>query len=116
MHSVSLDPDEDESEAHSFAMLQTYLSSLGDAEQAEFYDTTLPTIVDYAMKLKTLKPTERSLCYSLQQQCGAVSVSRGFGAALLACGFLSCFPKRTPKTHPTLRDCNFAPFFSRLHK
>ncbi|CAG0922472.1 unnamed protein product [Notodromas monacha] len=68
---VSLDPDEDESEAHSFAMLQTYLSSLGDAEQAEFYDTTLPTIVDYAMKLKTLKPTERSLCYSLQQQSHA---------------------------------------------
>jgi hypothetical protein len=64
---VSLDPDEDESETKSFEMLKKYLASLGDAEHVEFFDTTLPTLVDYAIRLKVHKPVD-GLCYSLQQQ------------------------------------------------
>lgn len=39
---------------------------------------------------------------------------RCFLASLLAHAFFSTFPKRTPKTHPTLQDFNFTLFFQHL--
>ncbi|KAG8235427.1 hypothetical protein J437_LFUL017395 [Ladona fulva] len=35
---------------------------------------------------------------------------------MVAHGFFSTYPKRTPKTHPTLQDFNFTHFFRHLHR
>lgn len=46
-----------------------------------------------------------------------VEIDRSLAASLIAHAFLSTFPRRTAKTHPTLQDFNFAGhFFHHLHR
>jgi len=45
-----------------------------------------------------------------------VQIERRLIGSLLAHAFLSTFPRRTNKTHPTLQDFNFWPFFNQLHR
>lgn len=44
-----------------------------------------------------------------------IEYSYAFVASLIANAFFSTYPKRTPKTHPTLKDFNFTNFFKYLH-
>lgn len=46
----------------------------------------------------------------------SVEYSYAFVSSLIANAFFSTYPKRTAKTHPTLRDFNFTNFFRHLHK
>lgn len=46
----------------------------------------------------------------------SVEYSYAFVSSLIANAFFSTYPKRTAKTHPTLRDFNFTDFFRHLHK
>lgn len=86
-----------------------------------------------ALDLKLLKPGN-GFHFSLQQQGNSFDFSfklkfsddfifnaadqmvykRSFLASLLSHSFFSTFPKRTPKTHPTLQDFNFTFFFKHL--
>lgn len=88
-----------------------------------------------ALDLKLLKPGN-GFHFSLQQQGKYVYIflnvffnvfneisldsadqmvyKRSFLASLLSHSFFSTFPKRTPKTHPTLQDFNFTFFFKHL--
>ncbi|XP_045024136.1 uncharacterized protein LOC116923912 isoform X3 [Daphnia magna] len=89
---------------------------LSDDERQDLFDTQLPTMVDYALQLKSLKPL-RGLHFSLQQQSDRVEIDRRFAASLVAHAFFSTFPRRTVKTHPTLQDFNFAGhFFQHLNR
>lgn len=68
--STSLEPDEetlgDQKVFDVFCdeVVDTWLS---DDERQDLFDTQLPTMVDYALQLKSLKPL-RGLHFSLQQQ------------------------------------------------
>lgn len=46
----------------------------------------------------------------------SIEYSYAFVSSLIANAFFSTYPKRTAKTHPTLRDFNFTNFFRHLHK
>ncbi|XP_046461885.1 uncharacterized protein LOC124208188 isoform X2 [Daphnia pulex] len=116
---TSLEPDEetlgDQKVFDVFCdeVVDTWLS---DDERQDLFDTQLPTMVDYALQLKSLKPL-RGLHFSLQQQSDRVEIDRRFAASLVAHAFFSTFPRRTLKTHPTLQDFNFAGhFFQHLHR
>uniref|UniRef100_A0A336LHU1 poly(ADP-ribose) glycohydrolase n=1 Tax=Culicoides sonorensis TaxID=179676 RepID=A0A336LHU1_CULSO len=111
---VSLDPDEEERDAHLFDGLKNFVEGdLSADEKTHFVTQTVKTIAQHAKNLKTLRPP-RGLSFSLQQQADTTELSYDLVASLLANAFFSTFPKRTEKTHPTLQDFNFTHFFKGL--
>lgn len=114
MCNVGLDPDEPERPDQTvFEALKLLLEEMDTAEREHFLQHTGPAMVRRALDLKNLKPPG-GLHFSLQQQGDRVEYDRPFIASLLAHAFFSSYPKRTPKTHPTLQDCNFSMFFKTL--
>ncbi|KAK3920453.1 Poly(ADP-ribose) glycohydrolase [Frankliniella fusca] len=115
MCNVGLDPDEpDRPDQTVFDGLRRYLEEdLSAVEREHVLRYTAPAMVRRALALKDLKPAG-GLHFSLQQQGDRVEYDRAFIASLLAHAFFSSYPKRTPKTHPTLQDCNFSLFFRNL--
>ncbi|XP_011879777.1 PREDICTED: uncharacterized protein LOC105568585 isoform X3 [Vollenhovia emeryi] len=116
MCNISLDPEEDAQDADLFSMLGTFLDNdLDLAEREQVFTKTIPRMVEKAKALKSTKPPQ-GLHFSLQQQGDSVEYSYAFVSSLIANAFFSTYPKRTSKTHPTLRDFNFTNFFRHLHK
>ncbi|KYN32482.1 Poly(ADP-ribose) glycohydrolase [Trachymyrmex septentrionalis] len=116
MCNISLDPEEDVQDPDLFSMLGTFLDNdLDLAEREQVFTKTIPRIVEQAKALKSTKPPQ-GLHFSLQQQGDSVEYSYAFVSSLIANAFFSTYPKRTAKTHPTLRDFNFTNFFRYLHK
>ncbi|KYM89815.1 Poly(ADP-ribose) glycohydrolase [Atta colombica] len=116
MCNISLDPEEDVQDADLFSMLGTFLDNdLDLAEREQVFTKTIPRIVEQAKALKSTKPPQ-GLHFSLQQQGDSVEYNYAFVSSLIANAFFSTYPKRTVKTHPTLRDFNFTNFFRHLHK
>ncbi|KAJ1523712.1 hypothetical protein ONE63_001546 [Megalurothrips usitatus] len=115
MCNVGLDPDEPERPDQTvFDGLRVFLDEdLAREEREHFLRHTAPAMARRALDLKNLKPAG-GLHFSLQQQGDRVEYERPFVASLLAHAFFSSYPKRTPKTHPTLQDCNFSMFFKNL--
>ncbi|XP_058807279.1 uncharacterized protein LOC131673367 isoform X2 [Phymastichus coffea] len=115
MCNISLDPEEDIQDSHLFDGLAKYLNEdLTTEEREHVLGKTIPRIVGRAKALKTHKPPQ-GLHFSLQQQGDTIEHSYAFVASLIANAFFSTYPKRTPKTHPTLRDFNFTHFFKHLN-
>lgn len=66
--SISLDPDEEIVDPQQFIGLLNFLDNeLTSEERSVFFSTTLPCIVNRAMKIKDLRP-KTGLHFSLQQQ------------------------------------------------
>ncbi|OXU28965.1 hypothetical protein TSAR_015795 [Trichomalopsis sarcophagae] len=115
MCNISLDPEEDIQEPDLFVGLARYLDEdLSSTEREHVLTKSIPRIASQAKALKTHKPPQ-GLHFSLQQQGDTVEHSYAFVASLIANAFFSTYPKRTPKTHPTLKDFNFTNFFKHLH-
>ncbi|XP_031787310.1 uncharacterized protein LOC100122895 isoform X3 [Nasonia vitripennis] len=115
MCNISLDPEEDIQEPDLFVGLARYLDEdLSSTEREHVLTKSIPRIASQAKALKTHKPPQ-GLHFSLQQQGDTIEHSYAFVASLIANAFFSTYPKRTPKTHPTLRDFNFTNFFKHLH-
>ncbi|XP_046393465.1 uncharacterized protein LOC124161237 [Ischnura elegans] len=114
---VGLDPDDSEKPDPSvFSGLRSFLDrDMNQEERQHFLSVTLPSIVHCALQLKQWRPPS-GLHFSLQQQPDRVQLSRQFLASIVSHAFFSTFPKRTPKTHPTLQDFNFTHFFRHLHR
>lgn len=116
--SINLDPDEiplkgDETRFRDF---EEYLTDvLNDSHRLHFFKAVLPGLVSSAQRLRVLKPVP-SFQFSLQQEDGANYYERRFLASMVANAFLSTFPRRTIKTHPTLQDFSFGEFFRHLQK
>ncbi|XP_020289730.1 uncharacterized protein LOC109857629 isoform X2 [Pseudomyrmex gracilis] len=116
MCNISLDPEEDVQDPNLFSKLATFLDKdLDLAEREQVFTKTIPQMVERAKALKSTKPPQ-GLHFSLQQQGDSVEYSYAFVSSLIANAFFSTYPKRTAKTHPTLRDFNFTNFFRHLHK
>ncbi|XP_032682695.1 uncharacterized protein LOC116849547 isoform X1 [Odontomachus brunneus] len=116
MCNISLDPEEDVQDPNLFAELATFLDKdLDLAEREQVFTKTIPRMVERAKALRSTKPPQ-GLHFSLQQQGDSVEYSYAFVSSLIANAFFSTYPKRTTKTHPTLRDFNFTNFFRHLHK
>nr|XP_033331433.1 uncharacterized protein LOC117223321 isoform X5 [Megalopta genalis] len=114
LKSISLDPEEDSQDPELFAELAAFLDKdLDSAEREHVLTKTIPRMVDRAKALRNCKPPQ-GLHFSLQQQGDCVEYSYGFVSSLVANAFFSTYPKRTAKTHPTLRDFNFTNFFKHL--
>ncbi|XP_012272787.1 uncharacterized protein LOC105695623 isoform X4 [Orussus abietinus] len=112
---ISLDPEEDVQDPDLFLGLATFLDvDLGSTERGHVFEKTIPRMVERAKALRSTKPPQ-GLRFSLQQQGDCVEYSYGFASSLVANAFFSTYPKRTSKTHPTLRDFNFTNFFKNLH-
>ncbi|XP_077514418.1 uncharacterized protein LOC144125160 isoform X2 [Amblyomma americanum] len=107
---VGLDPEDPPREEIRLDLLKRFLKSLSADESRRFFESTLPSLIGSALKLRELRPSGGFL-YSLQQQEGMFALSRPFVASLLANAFFSTFPKRTPRTHPTLLDFNCSELF-----
>ncbi|CAK9832118.1 Poly(ADP-ribose) glycohydrolase [Anthophora retusa] len=115
MCNISLDPDEDIPDPELFTGLGTFLDNDLDAtERNQILTNTIPRMVERAKALRLCKPPQ-GLHYSLQQQGDCVEYSYALVSSLIANAFFSTYPKRTAKTHPTLRDFNFTNFFKHLH-
>lgn len=114
---VGLDPDDSEKPDPSiFSGLRSFLDrDMDQTARQHFLTVTLPSMVNCALQLKQWRPPS-GLHFSLQQQPDRVQLPRPFLASLVAHAFFSTFPKRTPKTHPTLQDFNFTHFFRHLHR
>ncbi|XP_071455534.1 uncharacterized protein [Hetaerina americana] len=114
---VGLDPDDpDKPDPSVFSGLRSFLDrDMDQTVRQHFLTVTLPSIVHCALQMKQWRPPS-GLHFSLQQQPDRVQLSRQFLASLVAHAFFSTFPKRTPKTHPTLQDFNFTHFFRHLHR
>ncbi|KAL3282245.1 hypothetical protein HHI36_005438 [Cryptolaemus montrouzieri] len=111
---ISLDPDDETPEPDLFLGFQKFLENeLNKEERNIFFNRTLPNMVTRALKLKELKP-KGGLHFSLQQQPDFTELDYEFVSALIANAFFSTFPKRTEKSHPTLRNFNFSNFFKSL--
>ncbi|XP_011496990.1 PREDICTED: uncharacterized protein LOC105361492 [Ceratosolen solmsi marchali] len=111
----NLDPEEDLKEPDLFIGLVNYLEKeLNSTERNHIFTKTIPYMVNRAKILKIHKPPQ-GLYFSLQQQGDTIEHSYAFVASLIANAFFSTYPKRTPKTHPTLMDFNFTNFFKYLH-
>ncbi|XP_076282609.1 uncharacterized protein LOC143210048 isoform X2 [Lasioglossum baleicum] len=114
MCNISLDPEEDSQDPELFSELISFLENdLDSAERDHVLAKTIPRMVDRAKALRSCKPPQ-GLHFSLQQQGDSVEYSYGFVSSLIANAFFSTYPKRTTKTHPTLRDFNFTNFFKHL--
>lgn len=107
---VGLDQEEPPREEIRLDLLKRFLKSLPADESRRFFEATLPALIGSALRLRELRPTGGFL-YCLQQQEGMFALSRPFLASLLANAFFSTFPKRTPRTHPTLLDFNCSELF-----
>lgn len=115
MCNISLDPDEDNHDSDLFLAFGRFLEEdLTPAERKQVFLKTIPKIVERAKALRPCKPP-LGLHFSLQQQGDTVDYNYGFISSLIANAFFSTYPKRTAKTHPTLRDFNFTNFFNNLH-
>ncbi|KOC70768.1 Poly(ADP-ribose) glycohydrolase [Habropoda laboriosa] len=115
MCNISLDPEEDVQDPELFVGLGRFLDNdLDSTERNLIFTNTIPRIVERAKALKSCKPPQ-GLHFSLQQQGDCVEYSYAFVSSLIANAFFSTYPKRTAKTHPTLRDFNFTNFFKHLH-
>ncbi|XP_006620482.1 uncharacterized protein LOC102672308 isoform X1 [Apis dorsata] len=115
LKSISLDPEEDIQDPELFSGLATFLNTdLDSTEQDQIFVNTIPRMVERAKALRSCKPPQ-GLHFSLQQQGDCVEYSYAFISSLIANAFFSTYPKRTAKTHPTLRDFNFTNFFKHLH-
>ncbi|XP_011338824.1 uncharacterized protein LOC105280197 isoform X2 [Ooceraea biroi] len=115
MCNISLD-EEDVRDPDLFSRLATFLDKdLDLAEREQVLTKTIPRMVERAKALKSTKPPQ-GLHFSLQQQGDSVEYSYAFVSSLIANAFFSTYPKRTTKTHPTLRDFNFTNFFRHLYK
>ncbi|KAK2579661.1 hypothetical protein KPH14_011584 [Odynerus spinipes] len=115
MCNISLDPEEDIQDPELFTGLAKFLDEdLDSAEREQVFTKTIPRMVERAKSLRSTKPPQ-GLHYSLQQQGDIVEYSYAFVSSLIANAFFSTYPKRTTKTHPTLRDFNFTNFFKHLH-
>ncbi|XP_076175355.1 uncharacterized protein LOC143150746 isoform X3 [Ptiloglossa arizonensis] len=115
MCNISLDPEEDVQDPELFSGLATFLDNdLDSAEREQVLAKTIPRMVERAKALRSCKPPQ-GLHFSLQQQGDCVEYSYAFASSLIANAFFSTYPKRTAKTHPTLRDFNFTNFFKHLH-
>ncbi|XP_043592405.1 uncharacterized protein LOC122572010 isoform X1 [Bombus pyrosoma] len=115
LKSISLDPEEDVQDPELFSGLATFLDTdLDFTERDQIFINTIPRIVERAKALRSCKPPQ-GLHFSLQQQGDCVEYSYAFISSLIANAFFSTYPKRTAKTHPTLRDFNFTNFFKHLH-
>ncbi|XP_076228660.1 uncharacterized protein LOC116433644 isoform X3 [Nomia melanderi] len=114
LKSISLDPEEDSQDPELFSGLASFLDAdLDSAERGHVLGKTIPRMVERAKALRSCKPPQ-GLHFSLQQQGDCVEYSYGFVSSLIANAFFSTYPKRTAKTHPTLRDFNFTNFFKHL--
>ncbi|XP_043263876.1 uncharacterized protein LOC122404047 isoform X3 [Colletes gigas] len=114
LKSISLDPEEDVQDPELFSGLATFLDDdLEAAEREQILAKTIPRMVERAKALRCCKPPQ-GLHFSLQQQGDCVEYSYAFASSLIANAFFSTYPKRTAKTHPTLRDFNFTNFFKHL--
>ncbi|XP_043667791.1 uncharacterized protein LOC122628947 isoform X1 [Vespula pensylvanica] len=115
MCNISLDPEEDIQDPELFTGLAKFLDEdLDSIEREQVFKKTIPRMVERAKSLRSTKPPQ-GLHYSLQQQGDSVEYSYAFVSSLIANAFFSTYPKRTTKTHPTLRDFNFTNFFKHLH-
>ncbi|KAK9299290.1 hypothetical protein QLX08_007647 [Tetragonisca angustula] len=115
LKSISLDPEEDVQDPELFSGLATFLDNdLDTTERHQIFVNTIPRMVERAKALRSCKPPQ-GLHFSLQQQGDCVEYSYAFISSLIANAFFSTYPKRTAKTHPTLRDFNFTNFFKHLH-
>ncbi|XP_043521098.1 uncharacterized protein LOC122534487 isoform X5 [Frieseomelitta varia] len=115
MCNISLDPEEDVQDPELFSGLATFLDNdLDTTERDQIFVNTIPRMVERAKALRSCKPPQ-GLHFSLQQQGDCVEYSYAFISSLIANAFFSTYPKRTAKTHPTLRDFNFTNFFKHLH-
>ncbi|XP_043521090.1 uncharacterized protein LOC122534487 isoform X2 [Frieseomelitta varia] len=115
LKSISLDPEEDVQDPELFSGLATFLDNdLDTTERDQIFVNTIPRMVERAKALRSCKPPQ-GLHFSLQQQGDCVEYSYAFISSLIANAFFSTYPKRTAKTHPTLRDFNFTNFFKHLH-
>ncbi|XP_076547457.1 uncharacterized protein LOC117608472 isoform X2 [Osmia lignaria lignaria] len=115
LKSISLDPEEDTQDPELFSGLALFLDNdLDSTEREQVFAKTIPRIVERAKGLRSCKPPQ-GLHFSLQQQGDCVEYSYAFVSSLIANAFFSTYPKRTAKTHPTLRDFNFTNFFKYLH-
>ncbi|CAL7942883.1 unnamed protein product [Xylocopa violacea] len=128
MCNISLDPEEDVQDVELFCGLGTFLDNdLDSTERDQIFLKTIPRMVERAKALRSCKPPQ-GLHFSLQQQepegiclvclrCveDCIEYSYAFVSSLIANAFFSTYPKRTAKTHPTLRDFNFTNFFKHLH-
>ncbi|XP_015179395.1 PREDICTED: uncharacterized protein LOC107067927 isoform X5 [Polistes dominula] len=115
MCNISLDPEEDIQDPELFTGLGKFLDEdLDFNEREQIFTKTIPRMVERAKSLRSTKPS-LGLHYSLQQQGDSVEYSYAFVSSLIANAFFSTYPKRTTKTHPTLRDFNFTNFFKHLH-
>ncbi|XP_018336624.1 uncharacterized protein LOC108745068 isoform X2 [Agrilus planipennis] len=113
--SVSLDPDEEISEPEIFVGLLNFLDNdLTSEERCNFFNKTLPNMINRALNLKKWKP-RGGLHFSLQQQPDLTELDYNFASSLIANAFFSTFPNRSEKTHPTLQNFNFTHFFRYLH-
>lgn len=82
---------------------------MSEQERREFFDVHLPTMADYALQLKSLKPV-RGLHYSLQQQSNS-SGSFFYFLSPLACCFIiqayrtfnDCLPRGGPRPLMSLK-------------
>ncbi|XP_045470669.1 uncharacterized protein LOC123677958 isoform X2 [Harmonia axyridis] len=111
---ISLDPDDENSEPNLFQGLKEFLENdLSNEERNNFFNRTLPNMVNRALKLKEYKP-KGGLHFSLQQQPDFTELDYDFVSSLIANAFFSTFPRRTNKSHPTLRNFNFSNFFESL--
>ncbi|XP_033219409.1 uncharacterized protein LOC117174413 isoform X2 [Belonocnema kinseyi] len=114
MCNISLDPDGDNQDPDLFVGLGRFLDEdLNVTEREHIFLKTIPKIVERAKALRSCKPPQ-GLHFSLQQQGDTVDYNYGFISSLIANAFFSTYPKRTAKTHPTLRDFNFTNFFKKL--
>lgn len=107
---VGLDPEDPPRDEIRLDLLKAFLKSLAADESHRFFSATLPALISAAVRLKQLRP-QGGFLYCLQQQEGIYALDRQFLASLLANSFFSTFPKRTPRTHPTLQDFNFSELF-----
>ncbi|CAL7942886.1 unnamed protein product [Xylocopa violacea] len=115
LKSISLDPEEDVQDVELFCGLGTFLDNdLDSTERDQIFLKTIPRMVERAKALRSCKPPQ-GLHFSLQQQEDCIEYSYAFVSSLIANAFFSTYPKRTAKTHPTLRDFNFTNFFKHLH-
>ncbi|CRK97424.1 CLUMA_CG010813, isoform A [Clunio marinus] len=111
---ISLDPDEDHMDSTVFNGLRQFINEMEDMERDKFLNHTIKIICRYAKNLKQYRPP-RGMNFSLQQNIDSVEFDVKFVASLLANSFFSTYPKRTTKTHPTLKDFNFTHFFKELN-
>ncbi|KAK7090158.1 uncharacterized protein [Littorina saxatilis] len=96
-----------------FGMLKFLSMKAGREEAEKFLFTTLPNIIELALRIEEYMPPGR-LSYSRQQKGGSTVLSRQFITSILACSFLCLFPERLRDRASKLNVINFTNFFKLL--